>query len=76
MPDRPTLDTEAPHGIAVNHVETAGQPGDAPIQGRRSSTREEAPVDGLSLVRQSPLSTGLSIGGKLGYSNSFTEGLY
>ena len=38
----------------------ADQPGDTTFPGRPSSTREEAPVDGLLLVRQSLLNTGLS----------------
>ena len=46
--------------ITANQVEMTDQPGDTTSPGRPSSTREEAPLDGLLLVRQSLLNTGLS----------------
>ena len=53
------FNAEAPDDIVATQVEMTGQSGDTTIQGRPTSTQEEAPVDGLSLVRQSLLSTGL-----------------
>ena len=46
--------------VAYGKCKCGLTPGDAAMTGRATSTRAEAPVDGLSLVRQSPLSTGLS----------------
>ena len=53
------FNAEAPDDIAATQDEMTGQSGDITIQGRPTSTQEEAPVDGLSLVRQSLLNTGL-----------------
>ena len=54
------FNAEAPDDIAATQGEMTGQSGDTTIQGRPTSTQVEAPVGGLSLVRQSLLSTGLS----------------
>ena len=53
------FNVEAPDDIAATQEEMTGQSGDTTIQGRRTSTQVEAPVDSLSLVRQSLLNTGL-----------------
>ena len=65
VPDWPTQAwysmLKAPDDIAATQDEMTGQSGDTTTQGRPTSTQVEAPVDGLSLVRQSLLNTGLLV---------------